>query len=434
MSEQMFDTKEEKKEFLSKISHEMRTPMSAITAFSQLALQSDNLGEIKDYLRNVLKSSDILMQIINQNLDGISEEELFMPDGGQMEQFDLIDEPVLDKIDSGAPILVVDDNKVNLKVACAMLVQYGFCPETASSGEEAIIKASGNAYRAVFMDYRMPNINGAQTMLLIKEAQPDYRNVPFIALTADAVKGAKEKMIEEGFDDYLSKPIYRNQLEQILVEWLPAPIHGVNMQIGIENCGGELEIYQSILQFILENKEERILKLNKLKEEKDYENYTIEVHALKSTLANIGAMRQSELAKTLEMAGKEGKYEVVENRHEELIWELEKVLNSLEVYLERGEKERKKDISGEARESMAAPFHEKMEEAETITEDEVNVLLGDVLQLLLDFKYDEAENVMQELSEFQMEEGLFHLILDIKKEISSFHVEEAIQKIKAFLA
>ena len=113
-------------------------------------------------------------------------------------------------------ILVVDDNKLNLKVALKFLSRYKFQEDEAYSGEECLDKIRrGEKYDIIFMDIMMPTLNGVETFHELQRIEGF--NIPVvIALTADAVEGAKEKYLREGFAEYISKPIVRDHLDEVV--------------------------------------------------------------------------------------------------------------------------------------------------------------------------------------------------------------------------
>ncbi len=121
-----------------------------------------------------------------------------------------------------AKVLVVDDNLVNLKVAAGLMKPFKMQIDTAKSGPEAIEKAKQTQYDMIFMDHMMPEMDGVEAARRIRELDGTYyQNVPIIALTADAVSGTKEMMIEEGMNDFIAKPINIQQLSDAIAHWLP---------------------------------------------------------------------------------------------------------------------------------------------------------------------------------------------------------------------
>ena len=120
---------------------------------------------------------------------------------------------------TGKKILVVDDNQLNLKVASLLLKKYGVTIDTANSGFECIDKINdGNYYDLVLLDDMMPRMSGVETLKRLKEDE-NYK-IPTIALTANAISGMKEKYLNDGFDDYLSKPIEKNELDRVINKFL----------------------------------------------------------------------------------------------------------------------------------------------------------------------------------------------------------------------
>ena len=120
---------------------------------------------------------------------------------------------------NGFNVLVVDDNKVNLKVASRLLESYDVRTDTLSSGQECIDKIKkGYTYNLILMDDMMPTMSGTETFKKLRE-DPMF-NTPVVALTANAIAGMREKYLQDGFDDYISKPIEKKELERVLNKFL----------------------------------------------------------------------------------------------------------------------------------------------------------------------------------------------------------------------
>jgi signal transduction histidine kinase len=118
----------------------------------------------------------------------------------------------------GKRVLVVDDNKTNLSIASALLRLYGIMADTVESGKQAIKQIQQAQYDIVFMDQMMPEMDGIETTIAIRELGI---NVTIVALTACVVEGQRELMLEAGMNDYLSKPIENAELQRVLIKWLP---------------------------------------------------------------------------------------------------------------------------------------------------------------------------------------------------------------------
>ena len=120
---------------------------------------------------------------------------------------------------SSKKILIVDDNKLNIKVAEILLKKYNFQIESVLSGKECIDKInSGNNYDLIFMDYMMPEMDGIETLNNLKQI-PNFET-KVIALTADAIEGSKEKFLNAGFDEYISKPIDKSNLNDVILKFI----------------------------------------------------------------------------------------------------------------------------------------------------------------------------------------------------------------------
>lgn len=115
-------------------------------------------------------------------------------------------------------MLIVDDSKINLKVAETLMKPYNFNIDTAINGLEAIEKVNNQKYDLIFMDIMMPKMNGVETLYKLREHE-DF-TTPVIALTADAIEGTDEKYLNMGFNSYLSKPIDRKLLNKVINKYL----------------------------------------------------------------------------------------------------------------------------------------------------------------------------------------------------------------------
>lgn len=119
-------------------------------------------------------------------------------------------------------VLLVDDNAMNRKVACAMLKPYGFQLAEASCGSAAIERVKRVEYDMILMDHMMPEMDGVEATKIIRsECGENGKKAVIIALTANAIQGAREMYLENGFDDFLSKPFDRSQMHELLDKWVP---------------------------------------------------------------------------------------------------------------------------------------------------------------------------------------------------------------------
>ena len=254
-----------------------------------------------------------------------------------------------------ASVLVVDDSLMNLKVVEGLLRPYQIRVFTAESGAEALEKLNSCDFDFVFMDHMMPEMDGVETLHKLRSRPGNYfQNVPVIALTANAVGGAREMFLQEGFQDFVSKPIELPVLERILRKYVPeykkekevpgtgtsdrlAPgceqgeeIPCVNPTLGIQYMGGNKEDYIDIVKVYWSSGRSKIQDIEGYFEQKDWKNYSILVHAVKSTSLGIGAEKLSEKAGKLEAAGGEGDGDYILKHHFDMIQSYRQTLKELE--------------------------------------------------------------------------------------------------------
>lgn len=256
----------------------------------------------------------------------------------------------------GAKVLVVDDNQVNLKVASGLLKLYGIDAELAESGEECLNAVKKQTYDIIFMDQMMPGMDGVETLSRLREIKKGNKSTPVIALTANALVGVKEEMLEEGFDDFLGKPMDLTELENVLIRFLKELQEelpeagreetgfaaetagryeslirkGVDVQAGIELCGGE-ESYLEVLKAFVKNAPVQQRNLSQSLKLGDYRRYTVSVHALKSAAASIGALKLSEISRMHEEAGNKENIAYINEDFVNLIEEYGEIVKAIEM-------------------------------------------------------------------------------------------------------
>jgi len=240
-----------------------------------------------------------------------------------------------------ANILVVDDVQTNLMVTGGLLAPYGMRVDLCESGREAIDAVQTKKYDIVFMDHRMPDVDGLEATRRIRDlgdGDAYYRDLPIVALTANAVPGMREIYIENGMDDYLAKPIDTEKLNAILKKWIPVElrrepvsgdgacgragrgaggfnIRGIDEKRGITLSGGTLEFYiQTLSAFYDEGLRTTEKIIDSLKND-NMRLYAIYVHAVKGAAANIGANELSETARLLELAAQQEDYAFIEEQN-----------------------------------------------------------------------------------------------------------------------
>lgn len=280
-----------------------------------------------------------------------------------------------------ARVLVVDDNAMNLKVVKNLMKLNGIVPDQVLSGMEAIEMIRRKNYDIVFLDHMMPKMDGIETLVKIKEEHLKTDGMTIIALTANAVVGAKEIYLKAGFDDYLSKPIEVDRLEKKLAKYLPkdivswrtndkknsiempnglqdevilefAPMDieasgdgmvssdeiiqkikniGLSADDGLRFCGGDEDFYIEMLKDYVGAYEDKVQDLERFFEGKDWREYQTMVHALKSTSKTIGANVIYEQARSLEEASGKVDVDFIEKNHGKLLGDYKVITDKIAV-------------------------------------------------------------------------------------------------------
>ena len=230
-----------------------------------------------------------------------------------------------------AKVLVVDDTKMNLTVFKSLLKTTKVQLDEAESGAECLALTEKKKYDVIFLDHRMPGMDGVETLVSLRmQVHGQNSETPVVCLTANAVSGAREWYLERGFNDYLTKPVQGEQLEAMLIKYLPpervtltgacadkgesdgglpawmlssdALSNVLDIKTGLQYCGSA-EDYIAVLHVFQETAAKNADEIQRYFDAKDWQNYTTKVHALKSSARIIGASELSERAKRLEDAG-----------------------------------------------------------------------------------------------------------------------------------
>lgn len=302
-----------------------------------------------------------------------------------------------------ADVLVIDDTEINLAVFTSLLKETKIKIDTASSGKEGIELTKSKHYDAIFIDHMMPEMDGIQTLHYMKDNHL-VDNTICVVLTANAVAGVREMYIGEGFDDYLSKPIYPDLLEQRLMEWLPdekilspdgdeSPmdnpkdelsilegIEGLDVKEGLD-YSASYDNYLIVLRVFRDTAEGKAEEIRECFNTEDWEGYTIKVHALKSSARVIGAKDLSELARSLEEAGNNKDIVTINKNTYELLKQYEDMANSLQIL----------DKSGD---DSLPPLDEAMRKDAYNTMIEVTNIMD----------YGMMESILQDLKKYKLEE------------------------------
>ncbi|MDO5574361.1 MAG: response regulator [bacterium] len=349
-----------------------------------------------------------------------------------------------------ARILVVDDTPVNMTMFCGLLKKTQIKIDTATCGRKCLELAAKGRYHIIFIDHLMPDMDGIETLHHLQEDDDSVNvGVPMIALTANAAADAREMYLREGFTDYLAKPVEGAKLEQMIQHYLPQDlilpagaeakpadrmtadgnrqpgktvsqtaqekreqqdteriqgspaaqlrnISGINVDAGIQACGTE-EIYLSVVKEFYPPAEKQAALIEQYFQEKDYRNYTIQVHSLKSSARLIGALVLSEQAKQLEACGNAEDQTTIEAETPALLQTYRIYAGQIRQIFEKPEDEAAKPLMEEKR------LREALE------------TLNEVAEV---FDFDSADLIMETLSKYRMPESF----------------QESYEKLKTFMA
>ncbi|MCL2801655.1 MAG: ATP-binding protein [Treponema sp.] len=341
-------------------------------------------GSIKvesEYKKGSVFTVELLQAFVND--DVIGEETAFKLSSFQY--YSSMSERIIERLwMPKGKVLVVDDMPVNLNVAQGLLKPYGLQVDTAISGQEALDKLfAGNEYDIIFMDHMMPEMDGIEAVRQIRAWEDEQgakindtssasdnsmesntssildnsmesntsftkgetrrnlrKQVPIVALTANALVGNMEMFISKGFNGFISKPVDVIQLNEILNQWIGGKaeekimnesdskeknknnkeeipeIPGVNVKFGISATGGTLQGYRMVLSVFCKDAHGRLVffknYLNSDSSSRDNKAFITNVHALKSALASMGVKEMSEKAAALESAGKNAKQSFID--------------------------------------------------------------------------------------------------------------------------
>jgi CheY-like chemotaxis protein len=318
------------------------------------------------------------------------------------------------------------------------LRQCGATVFAAASGEEAIEMLRKDQYNLVFMDHMMPEMDGIETTKRIREMGI---NTPVIALTANATTSAKEMLLASGMDDYLSKPVVKEQLYEILAKWIPeskyidsqideavgrdnrppdeqrfwdkiGKIEGLSCNIGLERVSGQAEIYKDTLKLFVKETRRYITVLNELLGANDMHNFTIQAHSIKSSLANVGAMNLSAKAHELESAASRKNIDFCTSH----LWPFSEELD---------------DLGNKISEALSELRNEN---GPSVISPELEMILTGMKDSLMEKKFIEINDDLQKLEMQKLDGSLKDKIEEIMDAVIIMDYENALTEIQKLLS
>ncbi len=336
-----------------------------------------------------------------------------------------------------ARVLIVDDNEMNLKVAIGLLQPLQMQIETAESGKHAIEKIEKNRFDLIFMDHMMPVMDGVEATQRLRAMQEEYfKTVPIIALTANAVVGARETFKQAGMNDFVAKPIEMKEICAKLKMWLPkekikkqkkkggqadaapAPqkeaeplpqIEGLDVIEGIKNSGTK-ELFISLLGDFYKLIDIKATKIEKCLSDGMIRDFTIEVHALKNTARMIGAMELSGMFLELEQLGSQ----------EDVAAITEKTPEALRLY--------------RSYKPILKPYGQAQESGKReASKEELIGILEKIRGAMEGFDLDSADAALKELEECRMPEACTTQMEQLRAYVADVAMEEVMELADAMM-
>ena len=364
-------------------------------------------------------------------------------------------------------VLVVDDEPMNLMVAEGIFKDYQMSVTTAESGREAIALCEKEEFDLIFLDHMMPEMDGVATLKRIRKIYADTgRVLTVIAFTANAVSGAREMFLREGFDEFVSKPIEPLELERILRKVLPKSSisfvdendkktlqaentkeqdgqkegttdglllakegkedsitrlesNGIHTKSGMQYCGGDREFYVELLTKFAKDAGKKEMEINSFFQQQDYKNYSIMVHALKSTAKTMGIDSLSEKAKHLEYAAKKQDADYISVHHEELLDEYHQVVQLISDVFDFDKNCSMQVKQGDGTEIAKQEFLQR---------------LAELKEGLDTYEADKAESLMLEMKE-NLYQGVSigEMLSDVWQDVEDYEFASASEKVEAFI-
>ena len=355
-------------------------------------------------------------------------------------------------------VLVVDDEPMNLMVAEGIFREYEMQVRTAHSGMAALELSGKENFDLIFLDHMMPEMDGVETLKRLRRILADSgRTATIIAFTANAVSGAREMFFEEGFDEFVSKPIEMAELERVLRKVLPKSMiryeekgyetkrhtdgsngelsgrlqeemisghsrmkllekAGIHTKSGLQYCLNDTAFYDELLLKFAADADQKLEEIDGFFSQKDWENYCIMVHALKSTARMTGADALSDLAKALEDAAKKADAEYIGAHHEELLKKYREMVQNI------------RDILGEEEENG------EQKEYLEISDVEFRKRLHEINDSLNTFEAEKAKKLIEQMDGFVYGgEPVAGLLEEAGRDIEDFEIAAAVEKVKTLL-
>jgi PAS domain S-box-containing protein len=335
----------------------------------------------------------------------------------------------------GAKILLVEDNEINQQVATELLEEAGFWVTAVNNGQEAIQKVNESAFDIVLMDINMPVMDGITSTGIIRKTHT-VENLPIIAMTAHAISGYREKCLDGGMNDYITKPIEPKKLLSTVVKWiepgkreagknpkiekkkmdveLPANLPGIDIKSGLKRVCQNKKLYKDLLLNVATKYGNLCHQIKAKIEKNQIQDAGMLLHTLKGLSGNIGAHQIFLKAKELEKVLNKGRKEVYEEKLSQLSKEFQVVVDSImdlktieeqENMVETNFIERNKQVDIEKLKPIMIKFAMYLRSSNFETLE----LMGQMKNLLGSENMDLWQRIENFVNDFDYEQAISHL-------------------------
>jgi two-component system, sensor histidine kinase and response regulator len=333
----------------------------------------------------------------------------------------------------GAKVLLAEDNKINQQVATELLESNGLSVTVVENGMEAVEAVAKNRFDCVLMDIQMPEMDGFQATAEIRK-DPFFKDLPILAMTAHAMAGDREKSLEAGMDDHITKPIDPDKLFLALTKWIPAKkqdsatsarketaakpgddlpeiLPGIDMEIGIRQVGGNRKLFAKLLKEFHQDYHNVVPKIKEHFTKEEDDHVLRLAHTVKGIAGSLGAKELHVAVRDFESAVKDSRSDDYSALLQQFEAQLQPVLQGISVMLES--------------ETTSDSIAEKQGEVKPIDMQNLEPMFKDLARLL-DEGLSNSEGKLAEITNLIGNSEHMPILKKIQAKIEDYEYEEAL--------